>query len=95
MVINTMKKHPYIEPEKQLTEIESLTAENQKLRDKVQRLQDARLAKYASMAMSGLLANPNTVILDTNGKPLFKGVAIWSIKQAKALIAALNDEKED
>ena len=52
-----------------------------------------KLEYFAGQAMQGLLANPNTVILNTSGNPLFKGVAIWAVEQAKALIEALNERE--
>ena len=72
--------------------IQCLQDQVERLEAKVQRLQKSKLEKVAMAAMQGLLANPNTVILDTDGKPLFKGVAIWAVKQAKALLAELEKE---
>jgi len=59
------------------------------LEAKVKRLQDARLSKFAGQAMIGNCANPNIAGEDENF------IARESVRQAKALIAALNDEKED
>ena len=59
------------------------------LEAKVQRLQDSRLAKYASMAMSGLLAN-HEIFWDYHQK---SEISEMAVKQAKALIAALDEEK--
>ena len=70
--------------------IESLVIENEKLKAKVKRLQQSKLDKFASQAMQGFCTNPRHDCM----KYPHEEMAQMAVKQAKALIDALNEDGE-
>lgn len=69
--------------------IMSLIEKIKTLEAKVKRLQQAKLDKFASMFVQGMLSNPNEPDVFTS---VFDDVSEYAIRQAKSLINALNEE---
>ena len=75
--------------EEQNKTIRCLQDQIERLEAKVQRIQDARLSKFAGLAMQGYC----TLGANTNHEEA-RRMTDLAVFQAKALIAALNDEQE-
>ena len=69
--------------------INELIAKIKTLEAKVKRLQQAKLDKFAGQAMQGFCANPRQYLIEYPHEEM----AQMAVKQAQALIEALNEGK--